>query len=87
MGAVKDAVQGTPAKKGTSPGAEKQNLINRLTEIADEISSHIATKEDDVTNEGSAERAENMRKVGVLRAAFSLTRLAKQLLESYDTGK
>lgn len=86
MGAVKESVQGSP-KKGTTPGTEKQSLINRLTEIADEISNNIAIKEKDVDDEGSAERAANMYKVGVLRASFSLVRLAKQLLESYDTAK
>lgn len=84
MGDVKEAVKGSPSKKKSSTSSDvDKNLLSRLQDMSEEISELVVKKDEDVLNEGDAAKPENMRKSATLRAAFSLVRTAKQLLEDY----
>lgn len=80
MGEVKEAVKGS---KKISPKIMEGNLVERFTSLTDELSELTAKKDEDVLNESASEKAENMRKAGLLRAASSLVRTAKNMLEDY----
>jgi len=80
MGDVKEAVKGS---KKVSPKLVEGNLVERFTGLTDELSDLTAKKDEDALNEGKDAKAENVRKAGLLRAASSLVRAAKTLLEDY----
>ncbi len=80
MGDVKEAVKGS---KKISPKLMEGNLVERFTALIDEVSELVAKKDEDALSEGKSAKAENVRKAGLLRAASSLLRASKTLLEDY----
>jgi hypothetical protein len=82
MGEVKDAVKGSGPKVKKKHIAEG-SLTDQVRSLADEISRLITIKDEDTLNEGDAEKPENIRKAGILRAANSLLRSAGTILEDY----
>lgn len=84
MGDVKEEVKGTP-KKTSSAKTDKdaKNLVQRASEIVDDVSELVVKKDEDTLKEGDSAKAENMRKAGVLRAASTMFRTALKILEDY----
>lgn len=80
MGDVKEAVKGSPK---VSPRLKEGNLVQRFTDLTDELSELTTKKDDDTMNEGSDKKSDNVRKAALLRAATSLVRSARTLLEDY----
>jgi len=91
VGEVKDAVHGTPPSKkskkkkifGKTDKEVKKALTVRMAELHDEVSLLVQKKDADTQSEGDTERAENMRKAGLLRASASMLASVKTLLEDY----
>lgn len=86
MGEVKDAVKGSGSKKSKpTPAAEAShgNLVQRTDAIIEELGELIQQKDEDAVNEGKSKQPENIEKAARLRAAASLFRAAKVLLEDY----
>ncbi len=79
MGEVRDRIEGAaPARTGGSSG-----VVEQVRALADEVSRLTVIKDADVENEGPSLRADNVRKAGLLRAASSLLRAARVILEDY----
>lgn len=84
MGEVSEAVKGSGPKPSSKTATEGGgNLRDQVKRIADEVSRLTSIKDGDAASEGEAERPENVRKAGLLRAAHSLLRSAANLLEDY----
>ena len=89
MGEVKDAVKGPgPKKKGGLLGKKKgatdgKNLIEHLRGLHEEIGELTSIKDEDTLTEGDDEKAENIRKAGLLRACASLVKTCQNLMEEY----
>jgi hypothetical protein len=81
MGEAKEIIEGKPSVSKSA----KQPVIKQLEEIIDDIGDAIDVKLNDLDVEGHAQMAENHFKLGILRAADSLIRRAKALLEDYGT--
>ena len=79
MGDSKDAVKGSGSKTIRKSG----NLVEQVTQLMDDVSICISKKDDDVLAEGEDNKAENIRKVSLLRSAHTLLRATKSLLEDY----
>jgi hypothetical protein len=59
------------------------SIISRMTSVIDDLDRAVQVKEHDFAVEGSAAKAENHFKLGMLRAADSLTRRARAILQDY----
>lgn len=59
------------------------SIISRMTAVIDDLDRAIQVKEHDFMVEGTASKAENHFKLGMLRAADSLTRRARAILQDY----
>ncbi len=81
MGEVKETVKGTPKKRKKT--SDNSNLQQRITSLMDDVSDCVVKKEDDAYKEGDSEKAENVRKAGLLRAVHTLLSCSKRLLEDY----
>ena len=82
MGEAKNIIQGPENSPGISDGYP---TIHKLCEIIDDLDRAIDIKLQDLDGEGTAQKAENHFKLGILRASESLVRRAKALLEDYGT--
>jgi hypothetical protein len=91
MGEAKDIVGGKEGKvldltkKRESISSEEGGVIGRLTGVIEDLDHAIEVKQHDLGVEGTAQAPENHYKLGVLRAADSLIRRARALLEDYGT--
>ncbi len=90
MGEAKDTVKGSgPPKKQKKKGILSKktegpsNVIERIDECVDDLTDAIEVKTKDCATEGKGELPENMRKLALMRAATTIIRTAKQLLEEY----
>jgi hypothetical protein len=89
VGVVSDTVKGSgPKKKSGLLGKKKgstdgKNLIEHLRGLHEEIGELTSIKDDDTLTEGADEKAENMRKAGLLRACASLVKTCQNLMEEY----
>jgi hypothetical protein len=86
MGEAKETVKGSgPSKrKKRKAPTETKNLIQMTQELMDEVSNCVSIKDDDTQSEGDLAKADNIRKAQLLRAAHTLLRGAKTLLEEYS---
>ena len=85
MGEVKETVKGSgSARKAKKPATEQtKNLIQEISDLKDEVSQCIQVKDDDTGKEGDLAKADNIRKAGLMRAAYSLLSATQALLEEY----
>lgn len=85
MGEVRDAIQGDGGskRKAKAKSGNATNLLSDLQGLMDEISELAQVKEADTLKEGDAEKAENDRKVGILKACHSLAVHMRSMLEDY----
>lgn len=83
MGEVKETVKGTPKRGKKKTREDEWNLHQRISSMMDDVSDCVVKKEDDAYKEGDAEKAENIRKAGLLRAVHTLLSCSKRLLEDY----
>lgn len=80
MGEAKDIV-GT--KEGSMKIGDKYSVIDKLEEVIEDLDRANDIKQHDLGIEGKEFAAENNFKLGILRAADSLVRRAKAMLEDY----
>jgi hypothetical protein len=84
MGEVRDTVSGPgPKKVDKKKKVAGGNLIAQMEELREEVSRCTEIKDEDVLKEGDDEKAENLRKAGLLRAVHSLLTSSQRLLEEY----
>lgn len=88
MGEVKETVKGSGSSRKKTTRKKKgddqtTNLIQDVSDLKDEVSRCIQVKDDDTQTEGDLAKAENIRKAGLMRAAYSLLGAAQALLEEY----
>lgn len=86
MGEAKDIVgkphdDHFPMPAGSAPGS----VIQRMGAMIDDTDRAIQVKEHDLIVEGPKHYAENHYKLGILKAADSLMRRARALLQDYGT--
>lgn len=95
MGEAKEIV-GAPARKSKHSSQSDGDLgfssddclshsavIPKLESVIDNLDKAISIKQEDLLGEGDALKAENHYKLGILKAADSLIRRAKELLCAY----
>lgn len=84
MGDVKEAVKGSgKSVLSAAAAASHGNLVDRTAEIIDELGRLVHLKDEDAMSEGELKQPENIAKAARLRAAVSLFRAAKVILEDY----
>jgi hypothetical protein len=89
--AAKPAAKPAPSTTVTPPTAARprtrkpKSIITLLTMVIDLLDQAIQTKQQDLHAEGKLAWAENHLKLGLLKAADSLVRRARALLQDYGT--